>query len=81
MTFFMLVSMTAIPLQLKPFCLPSSIPNDCGYSTKALVILFMRQSLNYTTHHNIFEEKDTYKNPLNIKKQMKTHIAFILQEN
>lgn len=76
----MLFSTATIPLQLKPICLFSSIPNYCGYSTKAFVILSMRQSLNCTTHHYLFEEKGKYKDPLNVKKQMKTPIAFILQE-
>lgn len=69
MIFFMLVSKTATTAEA---CLPTlSIPNDSRYSTKAFLIFSMRQSLNCTIHHYLFEEKHMYKDPLNSKKQMK----------
>lgn len=79
MIFFMLVSKTATTAEA---CLPTlSIPNDSRYSTKAFLIFSMRQSLNCTIHHYLFEEKHMYKDPLNSKKQMKIPIVSILQEN
>lgn len=71
MIFFMLVSKTAIPLQLKSICLLSSIPNDCEYSTRVFLFLSMRQSPNCTIHQYILRKKIYPKTHLILRNRWK----------